>query len=121
MLQRWWFKSHSPTLQNKKKGENDHWFIKGDTNNPPKTKRQPPTLPSATMSFTPRRQPSTRDPLERAEERMLQDAMKASLSLQENQNPLSPVKRMPSVEPGLLSAYYAVLKTQGHTNYSIGC
>jgi len=87
---------------------------KGNTHNPPKTKSQGSTLPSATMLFTPRRQQSTRDPLERAEQRMVQDALKASLQ-EVHGNPLSPVKCIPGEEPGFLSTYNRVLKSQGRT------
>ena len=79
----------------------------------PRATQTSAVLPLATISFTPKRQPTVRDPLSRAEERMVQDALKASLA--DSSETLSPLKSMPDSESGLLTTYNAVLKEQGRS------
>ena len=86
---------------------------KGKHSKSAKSNQPSPALPPAVISFTPRRQPTIRDPLTRAEERMMQDALKASL--QDSSESLSPLKSMPDGGTGLLTRYNSVLKSQGRT------
>ena len=86
---------------------------KGKGSKSAKCKQPPPAIPQAVLSFSPRRQPTIRDPLTRAEERMVQDALKASL--QDSAEALSPLKSMPDGASGLLTRYNSVLKAQGRT------
>ena len=86
---------------------------KGKASTSVKSKQAANVLPQAQMCFTPKRQPSCRDPLERAEERMLQDALKASL--EEKFETLSPLKTLKEGEPALLVTYNTILKAQGRS------
>ena len=86
---------------------------KGKASTSVKSKQAANVLPQAQMCFTPKRQASCRDPLERAEERMLQDALKASL--EEKFETLSPLKTLKEGEPALLVTYNTILKAQGRS------
>ena len=73
----------------------------------------PATLPMATMSFTPRKAPSIRDPLVRAEERMMQEAIKASL--EPDSEVLTPVKTVHGEAQSYLAMYNKILGEQGRS------
>ena len=73
----------------------------------------PPTQPVATLSFALRKQPSDRNPLSRAEQRLLDQAIKASLGKEVDN--LTPTKGTPQPKGSLLDVHNPILKSQGRS------
>ena len=73
----------------------------------------PPSEPALTFTFTPRKPPSDRNPLSRAEQRLLDLAIKASL--QEEMDTNTPTKGTPQGKGSILSLYNPILQSQGRS------
>ena len=80
---------------------------------PVSKKAKTSTLPVATLTFTPKQPASIRNPKARAEERMLQEAIKASLVHESDQ--LTPVKSDTPAPKTYATVYNPILRAQGRS------
>ena len=79
----------------------------------PGKKTSPPAEPALTFTFTPRKPPSDRNPLSRAEQRLMGVAIKASL--QDDPDSITPRKGTLQGKGSILSLYNPILQSQGRT------